>query len=263
MLVEPEPGPGLARNRGVTGALGGILAFIDADCRAHPDWLKNALGAMKRCEENMILGGDVQIWRTMTNKYTALEAYECIYAYRFKLYIERHGFSGTGNLVVRRPDFDRVGLFAGISVAEDIDWGRRALASGFRFHYVPEMIVYHPARRTLKELFVKWDRHLQHAANLNNGTFTWKVRWLARAMAVLASPLVEIQTVLFSARVDGFTARVKASFVMTLVRFYRAWRMVALLSSNREVVWNPGEGAASSAPRRTVSKEVAAARIDI
>ena len=33
---------------------------------------------------------------------SALEAYESVFAYRFKLYIEQHGFSGTGNLVVRR-----------------------------------------------------------------------------------------------------------------------------------------------------------------
>ena len=39
LLSENQPGPGLARNTGAKSANGKILAFIDADCRAHPDWL--------------------------------------------------------------------------------------------------------------------------------------------------------------------------------------------------------------------------------
>ena len=55
--------------------------------------------------------------------------------------------------------------FAGSRVAEDIDWGQRARVAGCTFLYVPEMIVFHPARQSLRELFVKWDRHIQHAVN--------------------------------------------------------------------------------------------------
>ena len=79
----------------------------------------------QNCPKSPILGGDVQIWREAKTKITALEAYEAIFAYRFQLYIERHGFSGTGNLIVRRSDFEKIGPFAGIQVAEDMDWGAR------------------------------------------------------------------------------------------------------------------------------------------
>ena len=46
LLQELKPGPGMARNRGIEAASADILAFIDADCRAHPDWLRSALRAL-------------------------------------------------------------------------------------------------------------------------------------------------------------------------------------------------------------------------
>ena len=238
LLEEREPGPGIARNRGVQEAAGKVFAFIDADCRAHPDWLRIAQATIDASQDHTILGGDVQIWRSQSGSYTAIEAYESVFAYRFKLYIERHGFSGTGNLVVRRSDFERVGPFAGIDIAEDMDWGRRAKEAGCNFRYVPDMIVYHPSRRSIRELLVKWDRHLLHAANTSDGTYAWKIRWIARAFAVLASPLVDWPRVIFTDRIQGVSSRVKALFVLTVVRLYRFWRMLALLNSNEGVVWN-------------------------
>ena len=202
LLQELRQGPGLARNRGIEAANGDILALIDADCRAHPDWLRNALHAPRSAKEPIILGGDVQIWHETPGLISALEAYETVFAYRFKLYIEQHGFSGTGNLVVRRSDFYKVGPFGGIEIAEDIDWGRRARTAGYTFRYVPEMIVFHPARRSLQELFVKWDRHIQHAVNIRDEGVMWRARWFVRAFGILLWPFVDWVTVVRSDRSD-------------------------------------------------------------
>jgi glycosyltransferase involved in cell wall biosynthesis len=238
LLQELKPGPGLARNRGIEAASAEILAFIDADCRAHPDWLRSALRALQLSPERTILGGDVQIWRESKTTITALEAYESVFAYRFKLYIERHGFSGTGNLVVRHCDFDRVGPFRGIDIEEDSDWGQRARSAGFTFCYVPEMIVFHPARGSLRELFVKWDRHIQHAANMEGEHAMWQVRWVLRAFAILISPVVDWTKVIVSDRIHGASARIEAIFVLVAVRAYRAYKMIGMLSSKKGVVWN-------------------------
>jgi len=73
-----------------------------------------------------VVGGDVRIAVANPRRLTHLEAYESIFAYRQQEYIETMGFSGTGNLAVGREDFERIGPFAGIEVAEDRDWGRRA-----------------------------------------------------------------------------------------------------------------------------------------
>lgn len=242
LLDEPKPGPGPARNRGVGHAAGEVLAFIDADCRAHPDWLRNALQTLQAAPDKTILGGDVRIWRDEARGTTAIAAYEGVFAYRFKLYIEQHGFSGTGNLVVRRADFDAVGPFAGIQLAEDMDWGQRACRAGFRFRYVPEMIVYHPARGSLRELYVKWDRQIQHYLAMAQGKPGWKVRWIVRALAVLGSPAVDFVKVLNSDRIEGASARLKAIAVLIAIRAHRASTMLSLMRERGTVVWNREAG---------------------
>jgi glycosyltransferase involved in cell wall biosynthesis len=188
LLHESRPGPGLARNAGALQAHGEILAFLDADCRAHPHWLASIDVAFARAKQGEILGGDVQIWRDRNKPVTGIEAYESVFAYRFKLYIEQQGYCGTGNLAVRRVDFDAVGPFAGISVAEDMQWGQRACARGFNFVYVPDMIVYHPPRATFEELQIKWDRQIHHYFNMAEGTPAWRWRWAARIVLVLVTP---------------------------------------------------------------------------
>ncbi len=252
LLRELQPGPGPARNFGVRFATGDIIAFIDADCRAHRDWLRNALQTIRSSPEGTILGGDVRIWRNRWNTSTAIEAYEGVFGYRFKLFIERHGYCGTGNLVVRRTDYEKAGPFAGIELAEDVEWGQRARSAGLTFRYVPEMIVFHPARRSLQELCVKWDRHTQHNLNMARGKPGWKIRWIARALAVLASPIVDSMKVLGSDRIQGVSTRLKAISVLFAIRAYRARKMLSLLSASKAVVWNRGAAASAYIPDQAI-----------
>lgn len=238
LLQEGRPGPGPARNTGVAAAAGDILAFIDADCRAHPDWLANARTALQSSPPGTVLGGDVRIWHPGDGNLTAVEAYESVFAYRFKLYIERHGYSGTGNLVMFRREFDAAGPFAGIEVAEDMEWGQRARDAGLRFRYIPEMIVFHPARNSLQELYAKWDRQILHYRHMADGQPAWRLRWLVRALMLLASPAAGAITVLTSDRIKGFVTRCQAFAVLCAVRTHRAAVMLTLLRGDRSISWN-------------------------
>jgi glycosyltransferase involved in cell wall biosynthesis len=240
LLQEAKAGPGHARNRGVKASSGQILAFIDADCRAHPEWLQCALAAFERAAPRTILGGDVQIWHEPHSAMTAVEAYESVFAYRFKLYIEQHGFCGTGNLIVRKQDFEDIGPFRGIEVAEDIQWGGQALKAGYLFRYVPEMVVYHPARESFKELCIKWDRHIQHAVNAGSTSLSWRAAWVLRAFAVFLSPAVDWTKVVRSQRLYGPIPRAKAVAALSAIRFYRTYKMIALLLAGQHVHWNRG-----------------------
>jgi len=241
LLSEVTPGPGPARNLGVAAAQGTILAFIDADCIADPGWLAAAEAALADSTAE-ILGGDVRIDLADTARLTMLEAYESIYAYRMDLYITRQGYTGTGNLIVRRPVFDSVGPFGGLDVAEDRDWGQRATASGHALRYIAAMRVYHPARANFAGLYAKWDRHSAHeyqAACVRPGG---RLRFAIKAMAMALSPLAELPKIASSDRVSGLRSRVLAFVALARIRAYRSRLMVWLVTGGDAAVlagrWN-------------------------
>ncbi len=226
LAQEAAPGPGPARNRGIAAAQGDLLAFIDADCRAHPRWLASIEAAFAD-PETQVIGGDVQVPFADPAHPTALECYERIYAYRNRKYIAS-GYSGTGNLAMRRSAYEAVGPFGGIEIAEDRDWGHRAGAAGIGIRYVPEMIVYHPARTEFAEMRRKWDRHIAHDFSNLRGA-KGAVRWILRALAIAASPIGELPRILTSSRIRGPKQRLLAFWALVRIRLYRAWRMLALL----------------------------------
>ncbi len=234
-LAQSAPGPGLARNVGVAAASADILLFIDADCRAHPQWIAHALKGLKAAD---IVGGDVQIDIVDPARLTAVEGYESVFAYRQSLYITREGFSGTGNLGMRRKIFDLVGPFGGIGIAEDRDWGQRAGQLGHITHYVPEMIVYHPARKSFDELAEKWRRHVAHDLAKHRSSGGSALGWRLRALAMIASIVPHGLTVLRSPRLSGFGNRFSAIGLLAQIRWFRCTEMLRQINAK-------GDGAAS------------------
>lgn len=228
LLSERRPGPGPARNLGAAHARGEILAFIDADCTAHPDWLSEIETCFAENSEIGIIGGDVRIACRDPRRLTLLEAYESVFAFRMREYIAKQGFTGTGNLAVRSAVLAQVGPFGGIEIAEDRDWGQRASKLGIRTHYRPKMIVYHPARKSLAEIAQKWDRHVAHDFNRAKAKAGWWPRWVLRSFAVALSPAAELVRIGSSDRLQGGRARLLAFWGVVLVRLYRCRVMLDL-----------------------------------
>jgi glycosyltransferase involved in cell wall biosynthesis len=235
-LEQSEPGPGLARNVGVAAATADILLFIDADCRAHPLWVRSAVAALNSAE---IVGGDVQIDIVDPARFTALESYESVFAYRQSFYIAREGFSGTGNLGMTRRIFDAVGPFGGIGIAEDRDWGQRARGLGRITRYVPEMIVYHPARKNFDELAEKWQRHIAHDLAKHRSSGGSVLGWQLHAVAMLVSIVPHGFSLLRSPRLSGLSNRIRGIGLLARIRIFRCTEMLRQARTT-------GDGAASS-----------------
>src|SRR5690606_7884814 len=71
VLEETEKGPAHARNRGVRMARGRLIAFVDSDCRAEPQWLRRMVAAVEEGDHIGFCGGKIN----PEFRHTALDRY--------------------------------------------------------------------------------------------------------------------------------------------------------------------------------------------
>ncbi len=217
VVPAPIQGAAEARNAGVLAARGQILAFIDSDCRPSPQWLERGVAALADAD---MVGGQVDVDVVDPRHPTAVEAFELVFAFNFKSYIEKEKFSGSGNMFVSRTIFQDVGGFRA-GVAEDRDWGHRAVARGYHWRYAPDARVSHPARRDWPDLRRKWTRLVDEAYTAIKEKPYGKLRWILRSWAVLASPFFHILVVLQSTKLNDAGSRLKAIAVLFRLRWWR------------------------------------------
>lgn len=221
-LTEPEKGAAAARNRGVRETTAPILIFIDADCLPAQDWLGVARTVAPKAD---LIGGRVDVFDETPPPRSGAEAFETVFAFNFRNYIEVQGFTGAGNLVTRRDVFDDVGGFVN-GVSEDRDWSMRAVAKGYRLIYEDGLVVSHPSRSDWPALRHKWHRMTRELCASNGTTPRDRLRWALRALAMPASAIAHLPKVLFSTRLNGADERLRA--MATLIRL-RLLRMVWML----------------------------------
>jgi len=219
VVSAPKQGAAEARNVGVSVALGETLAFIDSDCRPAPEWLESGVRAL---DNNDIAGGQMVVVVEDPRRLTYAEAYELVFAFNNRRYIEDEGYGVTANMFTRQDVFKKVGPFRG-GVAEDLDWGRRATRLGFRTRYVEDAVVAHPARREWTDLLRKWRRMTSESYALYCERPHGRVWWFARSWLILVSPITHCEAVFRSNALSSFDQRVKA--FCSLVRL-RTWRFV-------------------------------------
>ncbi len=239
-LVEPAPGPGLARNTGAAAAAAPILAFIDADCRAAPGWLQAAVDAVATDPDRTVVGGDIRIEAADPARMSGVEAFETVFGFRQRWYIESKHFSVTANLAMGKAVLAAVGPFGGIDKAEDLDWGQRAFAKGYVTRFEPDMKVWHPARPDFDSMARKWQRLIDHErrAYAAGGRGEW--RWRLRAAAMAASVPVEALKIIASPRLPDAATRLRGIGALARVRWFRATEMLRAARSGHAgaAVWN-------------------------
>lgn len=152
VLLEEKPGSYAARNLGVKLSKGELLAFTDSDCIPDPKWLENGLKYFH--DKNLDrLGGAISIFCQNDSNKTPAELYDVIFAFQQKKAINKVGYSVTANLLVRRSSFMEVGAFNdSLYSGGDHEWNIRANEKGLSLIYAPDVIVNHPARKTIEDL---------------------------------------------------------------------------------------------------------------
>jgi glycosyltransferase involved in cell wall biosynthesis len=219
VIPAPVQGAGPARNAAIAASLGNILAFTDSDCRPAGDWLERGLAALSNADADLV-GGRVDVDVSDPAHPTAVEAFEIVFAFNLKRYVERLGFSAAANMFVPRDIFDRVGPFRA-RVTEDLEWGKRASATNYRWRYAANVVVSHPARRTWAELWRKWRRRSEEDFELALEHPHGRVIWLLRSFAILASPFVHWFFVVRSNKLRGVSQRLMAIAVLFRIRLRR------------------------------------------
>jgi GT2 family glycosyltransferase len=113
-------------------------------------------------------------------------------------------------------------------------WGQRATRTGYRIRYVAGMKVYHPAHQTFSKMWKKWDRHSAHdyvAAWQHPGGL---LRFLAKTLAMVLSPLAEIPRIIASDRLSGVRSRILVFAGLARAQLYRRGVMARLLTGSAD-----------------------------
>lgn len=153
-LEEKRPGSYAARNRGVAGSRGAMLAFLDSDCVPTPGWLENGLAAFAREPNCGLVAGRVEAVFSNPLRPGVSETYSvATIELDQKAFVETMHFGATANLFTSREVFRAVGCFdAEMKSAGDREWGVRVHGRGYRLVYSEEASVLHAPRTSLAEL---------------------------------------------------------------------------------------------------------------
>jgi len=156
-IEQENQGPGAARNHGIKEAKGELLLFIDSDCEAHPKWAETIYNEYKTNPFDACGGPDgarddftplqQAVNYAMTSFFTTGGMRGHSDKMLAKFYPRSHNMGMTRELV------QRVGGFGDLRHGQDIELSYRIRKSGARIAYIPDALVYHRRRTTLKRFF--------------------------------------------------------------------------------------------------------------
>lgn len=154
---EGKPGSYNARNKGLKVSKGEIIGFTDSDCQPDKNWIYNAIVLFNQNIEYDRIGGKIEVFPSRTHANVA-ELYDLVFAFQQDKNVTL-GRSVTANLFVKSYLFSTIGSFNGDLISGgDFEWSDCATANQSKIMYGEQVIVKHPARKSLKELTKKVKR---------------------------------------------------------------------------------------------------------
>lgn len=221
-VTEPLKGAANARNRGVAETTAPRLFFLDCDCLPAPDWLAMA---HRIAGDADIIGGAIEVFDETPPPRTGAQAFEAVFAFDYRRYIEQMHFSVTANLLTSRDVFTATGPFiAGLS--EDLDWCHRARARGYRLIVGEGLRVGHPSRNDWPALKKKWLRLTREGFGVNGASPKARLKWAVKALLMPLSIPAHLPRILRSPKLKGQAERLAAIATLARLRLRRAGWML-------------------------------------
>lgn len=226
---EQRPGSYAARNTGLSLAKGDIIGFTDADCIPSSDWIENGVKAVMQMQGCGLVGGSIEIFFRDSHRPTAVELYDRVFGFPQEHYIKHAGFAPTANLFMHRQVIDVVGPFNDrLKSGGDAEWGSRARAYGYELAYASNVVVRHPARRSLGELCRKARRVIggHHGLNQSTNAIVASFSGIAGSCRILPGAFARVW---FDDHIHGIGARGKVAAIVLLLFVVRNGERLRLL----------------------------------
>jgi len=157
VIRQKNQGPGAARNTGMAHARGEVFIFLDSDCTVSPQWLKAIDRDLNMYQADAFGGPDAgrddfpPLLKAINYSMTSFLTTGGIRGHKKKKlgkFYPRSFNMGLSAELARK-----IGGFGNLRHGQDIEYSHRIIKSNARVILIPDAIVYHKRRTSIRKFF--------------------------------------------------------------------------------------------------------------